>query len=128
MKSGNGVGDSFHLLRMSHYSFGVICQCSQTVGAVTLDWPLCQVFKTVRDRSACAAAVKSSPDPISRGGTAQHPQSWAGLSTELQFLNKDGRISQRGKWGGGLGDFIERYDTQVLEYQRACYSIENPLC
>lgn len=49
--------------------------------------------------------------PISGGGTAWHPQSWAGLSTELQFLNKDGRISQRGKWGGGLGDFIEHYDT-----------------
>lgn len=27
-----------------------------------------------------------------------------------------------------LGDFIERYDMQVPEYQRACYSIKNPLC
>lgn len=69
-----------------------------------------------------------SQTPISEVGTAPHPLSWAGLSTELQFLNKGGRISQRGKWGGGLGDVIERYDMQVPEYQRACYSIENPLC
>lgn len=47
---------------------------------------------------------------------------------QLQLTNKDGRTSPRRKRGGELGGFIERYDMRVPQYQRACYSIENPFC